>query len=106
MTIEHDPASDLIAYVIRYLACPDCRSTYLPDGVAVMFHAENRWALSARCPVCDMEHVVMAYDEPPYHRLREREPLVPGLITSGFADEWTQYLESFSGDMYSLLAQS
>jgi hypothetical protein len=106
MTTEHDPASDLIAYVVRYMACPGCDSAYVPDGIAVVFHADNQWALNARCPVCGMDKAITAYDQPPYHRLRERERLVPGLITSTFCDEWVCYLESFTGDMYSLLAQS
>jgi len=105
MPINHDDPgltrhdSELIAYVIRHLACEDCGQSYSLDDVRVVLHADFQWDLVATCPVCAAERVVTAYDHPPYEQLRGRA--VP--LTREDVREWRAFLAVFRGDLRELL---
>jgi hypothetical protein len=103
MPFDDQGASDVIAYVTRYMACEGCQSSYRPEDIRVMLHHDGQWGLLATCPACRAEQHVTAYDEPPYTKLRLPD-VVPAEITPETVAGWANFLSGFDGDMYDLLA--
>jgi len=100
------PAGDLIAYVLRVMACDGCGCEYSAEDVQVVYHRDAQWELTATCPRCRATRVVTAYDRPPYHQLRNGADVVPSRVTRDEVTAWTAYLAEFTGDVFDLLAQS
>jgi hypothetical protein len=104
MPIEQPGASEVIAFVTRYMVCAACSQTYGPDDIRVALHKDGQWSLIACCPACQVERLVTAYDRPPYADLKRVGSVQPSKITQEAVDEWTTFLESFTGDAFDLLA--
>jgi hypothetical protein len=105
MISEQAGDKEVIAYVVRHMTCETCRTPYQPDNVQVVLRESGQWALVATCPSCRAERVVRAYDRPPYaHLLKDVLPVVPSKITEDDVDQWAAFLETFTGDMYDLIA--
>ncbi|NLX11879.1 MAG: hypothetical protein GXY36_19705 [Chloroflexi bacterium] len=105
MTTEEAGSDLVVAYVVRHIGCEACGGTYRPEDVQVVLHHDTQWALKATCPVCYVERAITAYDQPPYQQLR-RDPglFVPAPITSDDSSMWADFLATFTGDVYDLLA--
>ncbi len=99
------PGDDLIAYVLRAMACDGCGGEYSAEDVKVAIHRDAQWELTATCPACRAARVVTAYDRPPYFQLRSGPDVVPSEVTRDEVAAWMSYLAEFTGDMFDLLAQ-
>jgi hypothetical protein len=97
-------ATDVIAYVTRYVTCDACGGSYEAEHVRVMLHHDGQWVLLAACPVCQSEQRVTGYDQPPYLHFRVPD-VVPAEITRETVSGWAAFLAAFEGDIYDLLAQ-
>lgn len=106
MPIDQQIGGDLIAYVLRHMACETCHKAYAPGSVQVVLHKDGQWGLSATCPVCHAVRTIQAFDRPPYTCLRPDEAVIPARITEDTVTEWVSFLAAFTGDMYDLLAPS
>ncbi|NDJ76688.1 MAG: hypothetical protein GYB65_10550 [Chloroflexi bacterium] len=105
MAVTGDETAEFAAYVSRYMACEQCGTPYVPENVVVVLREDIRWTLLATCPVCDHERHIVAYDCPPYLKLRVMEPVIPARVTQATVDGWRKYLATFDGDVYDLLAE-
>jgi NAD-dependent SIR2 family protein deacetylase len=108
----HLDNESVIYYVISYMTCGVCESTYRLEDVQVIDADDDMWAMVAKCPKCGAEGLILAFASP-----LDDEALFVGSDTqltarwdSGLAPlteddvrEWREFLESFHGDMKDLL---
>lgn len=106
MEIQQEGSRDVIAFVVRHVACTACGEAYAEDNVSVVLHNDQQLVLEARCEACQAQQVVTAYDRPPYKQLHRAEPVVPAVVTQDDVDGWSTFLDDFAGDVYDLLAHS
>jgi len=106
MENQQEGSRDVIAFVVRHMACDACGEAYAEDNVCVVLHTDEQLVLEACCEACHAQQVITAYDRPPYEQLHREEPVVPVIVTQDDVEGWSAFLAGFTGDVYDLLAQS
>ncbi|HML22909.1 MAG TPA: hypothetical protein PKD09_14755 [Aggregatilinea sp.] len=95
---------DLIAFIVRRMACDHCGESYHDHDVKVTQDDGIQRTLTATCPVCGQAQQITAYDQPPYYQLHPAVRVNVTPITEAEVAAWRRFLTSFHGDMWDLLA--
>lgn len=102
MTTGDPRSGDVIAFVVRHMACQACGASYTADKICVALDDGVQQILIATCPSCGTAQQITAYDEPPYHLLYPADPVIVSGITPEEVSAWRAFLDVFEGDIEDL----
>jgi hypothetical protein len=90
----------LIRRLVEVVPCSECGSPYQPSDVHVVAREEAAWVVSAFCPSCGTESIILAYlDAASVADITPRPPDCAEVAA------WRDFLDAFDGDLRDLLAR-